>query len=394
MIGDLRNDKKRKGFTLLEVLLTVMLSMILLAGLWSLSNIYLRTFERGQDLAEQAQLLRAIQQQLNDDLLGLAAGSQKRMAHPGRTEVEGVESAGSETGVNPALVPPPSLPGFATTEAAALPVFSLRGTERSLQLTVLRELIPSAMPETGSAELEALTGEGISRLPNWRVVRYQFRPRPEVESEQAGIDEDLPPTGLSRREIAWEDLIGSETPDELLLGTADFEVSPEMGATSSVDMGATLSEGEETNAANEILNEKEERVELPQVVTCRFRYYDGAMWLSSWESSPERGLPTAIEVMLQIEPTGAAQRARLQRSQEVQTPAAVEDEENTVLQEPDLESKPEWPLYRQVFFLGKRGGPEGDRNESGESRASENFPGETTPVESGSESIIEGGQAP
>jgi prepilin-type N-terminal cleavage/methylation domain-containing protein len=58
----------RAGFTLLELLLTSLLSAVLLAGLWALFSTYMQLFETGQTKTEQSQLIRALAQQVADDL--------------------------------------------------------------------------------------------------------------------------------------------------------------------------------------------------------------------------------------------------------------------------------------------------------------------------------------
>ena len=56
------------GFTLLEVLLTAILSATLMAGLWSLFGTYLRLFETGQVRVERSSLLCALDSQFTVDL--------------------------------------------------------------------------------------------------------------------------------------------------------------------------------------------------------------------------------------------------------------------------------------------------------------------------------------
>ena len=61
---------KRRGFTLLEVLIASLLASTLLLGLWGLLGIYSSLFESGKAKTEQSQLARAVLQQLADDLHG------------------------------------------------------------------------------------------------------------------------------------------------------------------------------------------------------------------------------------------------------------------------------------------------------------------------------------
>ena len=68
---------KKQGFTLVEVLLTSVLSVALLSTLWALFSIHLRLFETGHTNVEQSQLVRALMQQISDDLHSTIQAIQK-----------------------------------------------------------------------------------------------------------------------------------------------------------------------------------------------------------------------------------------------------------------------------------------------------------------------------
>ena len=59
------------AFTLVEVLLTSVLTATLLAALWSLLAMYSKMFDTGQTKTEQSQLARTLLAQLSDDLHGI-----------------------------------------------------------------------------------------------------------------------------------------------------------------------------------------------------------------------------------------------------------------------------------------------------------------------------------
>ena len=67
--------RRRSGFTLLEVLIATVITALLLAGLYSLLGIYTGLYDVGQAKAEHAQLVRSVQKQLTEDLLGVSLGS-------------------------------------------------------------------------------------------------------------------------------------------------------------------------------------------------------------------------------------------------------------------------------------------------------------------------------
>lgn len=63
-----RADRRRAGFTLIEVLLTSVLAATLLAALWALLSMYLKLFDAGQAKVEQSQLIRTLFAQIETDL--------------------------------------------------------------------------------------------------------------------------------------------------------------------------------------------------------------------------------------------------------------------------------------------------------------------------------------
>ena len=93
---------RNAGFTLLEVLLTAILSATLLAGLWSLFGTYLRLFESGQARVERAQLLRALTRQISDDLHAVEELKRSRDDEQGRTEIDDLRVFREELDEGPA----------------------------------------------------------------------------------------------------------------------------------------------------------------------------------------------------------------------------------------------------------------------------------------------------
>jgi len=242
-------------------------------------------------------------------------------------------------------------------DVSPLPIYALSGTETSLRLMLLREVYSDPREETQSTINLAQGLPSKPRLPNWRVVTYQFVPPEEEDVPETSRDHDRR-TGFSRREIAWEDLIAGRTSEEVVLempGKGSVEGSdPENQIAGESDgVGAASVEGELSSTEESDIREgREDRIDLPQVITCQFRYYDGSLWRTRWDSGLGRRLPQAIELLIQIKPTGAAQRERLNKEKSIGVVReSGEDEENRVLQEPHLEKDREWPLFRQVYRL-------------------------------------------
>jgi len=50
--------------------------------------------------------------------------------------------------------------------------------------------------------------------------------------------------------------------------------------------------------------QSKEHLVAPEVVGVEFRYFDGTQWLTSWDSIEQKRLPTAVEVIVAIQPGG------------------------------------------------------------------------------------------
>lgn len=137
--------------------------------------------------------------------------------------------------------------------------FGLSGSSQTLRIDVI-EINPFA-PTEEQQPRSALFGEiqsAQAKAAELKTVFYDFR----AES------------GLSRREI-------------------DFETP---------DINAPGPEGSNMSA--------------PEIVDCRFRYFNGSSWSDSWESLERSGLPVAIEAKLQSLPLSEAVKLRRSQSTE------------------------------------------------------------------------------
>ena len=229
----------KKGFTLLELLLSLALFLVLLGILWSVVAMFQRTQTRGTRLADRSQLVRSLAQLLEDDL---RAAIQDPI-HP-FAGIEGDDDVRR---------------------------FGLSGTSQMLRVDVI-EINPFSQPEARQAARQprqTAFGEALDatqdrepKAPELKTVFYHF-------------SND---TGLSRREIDFE------TPD-------------------------VHSSGQE---ADNML--------APEVVDCRFRYFNGSDWSDSWESLEREGLPVAIEATLKLLPLAEAQRVRTKPDEIETTP--------------------------------------------------------------------------
>ena len=286
----------RRGLTLLEVLLVLALLTTILGVVWQLVSIYSRHYEIGEKRMARTQLVRSISQILTDDLCS--------------------------------AVQDPIHPQMASDAGAdAIRRFGLRGDSTTLAIDVVE---PNLLNDGATVEENrsyASTGgkpKG-AQVPELKTIFYEFTPMGAREgaAEAGGYVHKF---GLSRRELDFETPEGEEepTPEEVIAGggslvigslsappqssfmTSD-EMEEEMGQMENERLLAGLVPEETASARPEPLTASQIAMEMdsgtmwvPEVVECRFRYYDGSRWYDSWNSIERAGLPITVEVTLRL----------------------------------------------------------------------------------------------
>ena len=335
------------GFTLLELLLTSILSTVLLAGLWTLFHTYMRLFETGQAKTEQSQLVRALAQQLSDDLRTVvvaprAESSGLREAPASAASI----STGSPT-AGSALTQPSGAGSFAngngkgvtggTSQATAtLPRFALVGTSHVLKL----EFAQTAPPDTRSPEKTPLVGslraDIVPAVPELRTILYSFEESREVRA----TDRKAPP-GLVRVDLDWRTFFERSTGSRRG-GPSGAASGAQAALGDSVDtLGLTSSEALQSLPENSWIH-------IPEVIHCGFRYFDGRDWTEEWDSRQRQSLPAAVEVTMQLSPP--VERWKTRRSENDKHDARSDVSRATAETDPAiLESHR--PVFRQVIAL-------------------------------------------
>ena len=241
-----------RGFTLIEVLLATILGATLMLGVWSLLNTYIDLFDVGQSKTEQTLLVRALMQQLTDDLHGAIQD------------------------------PIAGRPVKKSRGSAPVRRFGLFGTPTELRLDVL-EITPFEGSLTPSIGTEDELSRPALRAPELRTVYYRF-----VESSSSARGDPLTQPGLSRRELDFETPYVAE--DEALLGPASLETGDSAGIEQSPAPGELL-----------VVDPRDDSVSLaPEVISLAFRYFDGRGWSSHWNSLQRKSLPVAVEVTMRV----------------------------------------------------------------------------------------------
>ena len=251
---------RRAGFTLLEVLLSMVLAGALMAGLWGMLSLNLRTFEVGRVKTERAQLTRALAERIENDLRSLAPladelkATQDRLrsstgsgftsssdallsgtaTSPGAPTLPNTAPATTPNLSSPSIPAPASTPastpgtggaasvtppggpspvgasaspGLADSNSSAAytpaPVYSLIGSSHALQLRVLTATADAeALPATdASGQLNTPLPRDL-QIVEYRLEQPQLAPQP-IDNLTPNTGPAWRGTGLSRRQRAW-----------------------------------------------------------------------------------------------------------------------------------------------------------------------------------------------
>ncbi len=345
-------DPTRRGFTLLEILLVLVLIVVLLGGLASLIRVFTNSYFSNERRVGRAQLARSISQMLEDDLGAAIQDPIQAVAEDANRQF--------------------------------IRHFGLRGDARSLQIDVVQ---PSLFAKTATVDENIRVQSGGDKsaasrqAPELKTIFYEFVPinaSEVIEGQQnttngtvAAQGEDLgssltgslsstspdsalsnvngdvladsssfrDPTlplaqkyGLSRRELDFETPEeDTEETDQLSAYDLGASIDPETGAATSTLSGSLTSAPTTQNstltstdpsvnaalgivdATQYVYKEPLTAVQIamdsddgttwaPEVLDCRFSYFDGEKWRDSWDSIQDKGLPIAIKVELKMAP--------------------------------------------------------------------------------------------
>lgn len=262
-------NRRRRAFTLVEMIVAVVLIGVIMAGVWGLFHTFGRLFGTGQANAEQAQLVRALFEQITDDLTS-------------------------------AIQDPGPASERADNRREAVRRFCMIGETNRLQFDVLQVTPLEDRPLPGDNPAGDEGEQRSGQVPELRTVQYVFTPHASDGSAAGmngsaphgvaaeGVEANAAEAGPSRLGLVRRDL-DFETPvDEVGPGySGGMEAAEENGDPVAVDP-LTLIAGTDSY------------LWVPEVVDARFRYYDGRSWSSRWDSLERESLPVAIEVTVQM----------------------------------------------------------------------------------------------
>ncbi len=240
----------RSGFTLVEVLIALSLTVLLLSAIYSAIDMHIRFQTAGRSEINRSQLMRAVIRKMDEDFSGIVLVIAEEDDEEESGDVENMEE--SDDVSDTALT-------VGGLESEGTPItFGVVGTADFIHLCVSRPLrdlsydsIYTDSPTSGRSNDLLTVTYGIGPVD----INLLFDPRqPKYADRDSSQFSSRPLTGFARR---------------------------------SIDLYAF-------DAATDTLDS--EHVLAPEITELQFAYFDGTAWLDSWDSREIGGLPSAVRV--------------------------------------------------------------------------------------------------
>jgi prepilin-type N-terminal cleavage/methylation domain-containing protein len=269
-----RRTDRRRGFTLLEVLLSLGLSVLLLAAIAMAVDFHLRLLDAGRAEVEQAQLARAILRRIADDLRNALQYT------PSATSAS--NSADSSSGTSGATT-------SSTSEAST--------TESSDESTLEDQQTTDRTSNLAQAtSLPALPGV----YGNDHELQIDVSRVPRLDQMQAMLSQEGALTSTSSVSSVPASAVGD------LRTVLYFTPNALSGAASLGGGGGGLLRREMDRASATLAMQQGDSTQLqgpeeplaPEVQGLEFRYFDGTDWVETWDTTDRSGLPLAVLINL------------------------------------------------------------------------------------------------
>jgi prepilin-type N-terminal cleavage/methylation domain-containing protein len=293
-------SSRRSGYTLIEMLIASVLIAALMSAVWGLLSLYSSFLSAGRDDAATQQLARSLFDVVSDDLRHVAIVE-------GRSERIFASGTGKQFSLDESAFTTTDLLASTSGEVPVPGTQELVGTAESLMLTRLQLLdanraaeSPLIEPVGSLADLNSAMPESVT-VPDIVTVVYQFELPHAANATTSRL-----PGGLHRVEMdsqQWQAALQSRV-DVLSVSEAESELDrfmlesllygPSPDARTADLSGATAAD----NTPDQQAVPRHEHI--PEVVRCRFAYFDGNAWGSRWDSRASGALPKAVRVDFSI----------------------------------------------------------------------------------------------
>jgi hypothetical protein len=317
------------GFTLVEVLASIALSMLLLAALYQAMNSHTRYSETASRRISAPQIARVLLHQIADELRSVAPPLEpwqdparaRRLLDFGVVDLLNPDAAALSPTLNEEMSPRRDEPGPLGSAAER---FGLLGTSDRLLMLCRRGASAESSIERYERDRSAALGAsgederrlGPERWGDLRQVLYAPRPLPEaLAARRAGL-EVVQSDSIDAEEREFEPFFGG-----ILRQEVSLVFSPDAQDEAFSQLAPHLfPESEELESPEEVLTASASEfggdeplpprtttaVIAPSVTAMRFRYHDGREWLGEWRRHDV--LPRAVEISISFDPRAADPR--------------------------------------------------------------------------------------
>jgi prepilin-type N-terminal cleavage/methylation domain-containing protein len=280
-------QRRSHGFTLLEVLLALSLTVVLMGILTITIQVYLKASNAGRDEVEQAQLARVLLRRISDDLRSTIWHNDVEEAAASSTDsaassASGGASSGSgaTSGSGAASGSGGSTSGSGASTGSGGPSGSSgSGTasdSNSSSVSDSTELPPALGLFGNQYEIQV----DVSRLP--RIEQYAA-----ATTTATDIVSDV-------KTVAYFCQVGSTAANSTTPGLARREF--DRAVTSYASTNGDLSAWESGLAPI-----------AQEVAAIEFQYWDGTTWVNEWDSQDKKALPAAVKIALKLSTAVAAE---------------------------------------------------------------------------------------
>ncbi len=390
---------KRVGYTLVEMLIASVLVAALMSVVWGMMSMYNSYLTAGQAQATERQLTRSLLQMLERDLQSVSApdtnpkvvpsleitSESSSFDEPPASPVESLAADPLSTGTALSLDEPSVFAGLVSGDTLAIPSqVSLIGNSSSIKLSVEQPTtdtspvtsptsdnpntsapvgdpaIPAATPtpEPIASPEDSTSIEGVApEVAEYQTIIWQFQAPGMIagnQSLQAGLyriqTESLSlQSALNQQDSLLEDSVaeGDASVDRATLETLLFPPA-----------NAQVESGGATSTAESPVQSVPKFDLIPEVVSCRFEYFSGSSWATTWNSEQQQALPLAIRVRMQLVNAADLEKLKLvfgdSTSQDSPLDDAIDNSSSTVSTSPATPKSTEGPTADPLATIRTR----------------------------------------
>ena len=342
--------RTRRGYTLIEVLLSLTLASLVLLAVGMAVDFQLRVVDRSRGNVEEAQLARVLLRRIADDLRCAVTKDPLQMAEL----VAEFESAAAQAVEGAETVAGEIAEGTADSEGGAKEGTDAGGSESGESSEEESEEVEDSESDETEDSAESATPQstpGVYGESDWLQVDVGILPRlDQFDSLYTSTEGSATIDRIS--DVKTVTYFVTESEDETGYaadGTPSGGlVRRELDRAVSL-WGAELGQLDEDSDATPL---------APEVSAIAFRYWDGTEWVDSWDSGEAGALPVAVEITLTIRP--------IRDPSELTSAGQMADEED----------EEQWLTYSRIVHLLAAEASSGDETSEGTEESGE--PSETT----------------